>query len=572
MEKEEEKIEEEMEAKNLREEIKEEEKQNELKSDGEEKELKSEEEENELKSKEEKENEFKFEEKKENELKCEKEKEFELKSEDVDNELKSEEEEIKIKSEELEIEIKYEEQKENELKLEQEEKKKETEIIKKEINLEPAEEEYEEEREKIEIVESEKDNFKCPQEKCDKCNEESIELNLCQKCNAKKGYYPLNVRDNYEPNEYLDCYNEITKPQGFYLDKQNEEYNLCHSNCEKCDFGGDGNENNCTSCKKNLIFKPDISNSTNCVIKCKYFYYFQGEQYRCTIKEYCPNDYKLEIKEKKKCIDKCENDNTYKIQYDGECYEEPPEGTIYDEVDKISKDIDINKCKSNEKKLRLSSSENITEYEVESKARLYAEEFDYTNEHVTVYKNEFYSIIIYKDSECLSELDLNVDEIDFGECYTKIKELKNIEGNLIFVIISKIVNNITIIIASFIFNPISKEKINYFEICNDETLTINRNLKEQIKNSDNFESIEDLAKQGIDIFDPNSDFYTDLCFHFKSPIDGKDIPVKDRIRLFFPNITLCEEGCNIKGVNLTTLKVMCECTLNNLINNNCFRK
>ena len=81
-----------------------------------------------------------------------------------------------------------------------------------------------------------------------------------------------------------------------------------------------------------------------------------------------------------------------------------------------------------------------------------------------------------------------------------------------------------------------------------------------------------MAKQGIDIFDPNSDFYTDLCFHFKSPIDGKDIPVKDRIRLFFPNITLCEEGCNIKGVNLTTLKVMCECTLNNLINNNCFRK
>ena len=87
----------------------------------------------------------------------------------------------------MENEVKSEEQKENELKLEQEEKKKETEIIKKEINLEPAEEEYEEEREKIEIVESEKDNFKCPQEKCDKCNEESIELNLCQKCNAKKG-------------------------------------------------------------------------------------------------------------------------------------------------------------------------------------------------------------------------------------------------------------------------------------------------------------------------------------------------------------------------------------------------
>ena len=97
-----------------------------------------------------------------------------------------------------------------------------------------------------------------------------------------------------------------------------------------------------------------------------------------------------------------------------------------------------------------------------------------------------------------------------------------------------------------------------------------KNLKEQIKNNENFESLEELAEQGINIFDMNSNFYTDLCFHFKSPIDGKDIPVKDRLKLFFPNITLCDEGCNIKGINLTTWKAICECTLNNLMNNNIF--
>ena len=48
---------------------------------------------------------------------------------------------------------------------------------------------------------------------------------------------------------------------------------------------------------------------------------------------------------------------------------------------------------------------------------------------------------------------------------------------------------------------------------------------------------EELTKQDINIFDTNSDFYTDLCFHFKSPIDGKDIPLKERLKLFFPNIT-----------------------------------
>ena len=81
-------------------------------------------------------------------------------------------------------------------------------------------------------------------------------------------------------------------------------------------------------------------------------------------------------------------------------------------------------------------------------------------------------------------------------------------------------------------------------------------------------NIEELAEQGINIFNPNDEFYTDLCFHFISPIDGRDIPVKDRIKLFFPNITLCDEGCNIKGINLTNWKAICECTLNNLMHNN----
>ena len=33
-------------------------------------------------------------------------------------------------------------------------------------------------------------------------------------------------------------------------------------------------------------------------------------------------------------------------------------------------------------------------------------------------------------------------------------------------------------------------------------------------------------------------------------------------------MTLCEDGCQIKGVNLTTFKAMCECSLNNIMDNN----
>ena len=508
----------------------------------------------------------------------------------IEEEIEEEEEEIinDVTEEEKEI-IKYikkEEKEENKIEEEksiiEEEKKKEDEekLVIEEGKEKEIEKEYYIEEEKIlenkeevetkskseeeekidespkeEEKEEEKELFICNLEKCSDCTEESIKLNLCTKCNTIKEYYPLNIGESSSSQKFINCYNSTTKPENFYLDKENKEYKLCYSDCKTCNYSGDGNENNCTSCKNGQRLKPDIINSTNCVTQCDYFYYYQNDKYKCTENEICPENYELLIKEKRKCIDKCENDNTYIIQYDGECYKETPEGTIYDSTNKISKDIDINKCKLTEKALRLITNENITENEIKQKAKLYAKEFDYTNNHITLYKNDLYNITLYKNGECLSELNLNIDEIDFGECYTKIKETFNITTNLIIVIISKKINGISLTIDKFIFDPKTGEKINYLEICQNKTVvTVKRNLKEQMKNTENINSLEKLTEQGINIFDQNSDFYTDICFHFKSPIDGKDIPLKDRLKLFFPNITLCNEGCFIKGVNLTTWK------------------
>ena len=150
--------------------------------------------------------------------------------------------------------------------------------------------EEEKEKEFEELKEKEKEVFFCILEKCRECTEESLVLNLCIKCNIEKGYYPLNTGKNL-PENFINCYNESTKPEGFYLDKENSEYKLCYSECKTCNFGGDGNQNNCTSCKNNQILKPDIVNSTNCVPKCDYFYYYKGKQYKCNNSENCPDNY-----------------------------------------------------------------------------------------------------------------------------------------------------------------------------------------------------------------------------------------------------------------------------------------
>ena len=51
-------------------------------------------------------------------------------------------------------------------------------------------------------------------------------------------------------------------------------------------------------------------------------------------------------------------------------------------------------------------------------------------------------------------------------------------------------------------------------------------------------------------------FYNDICFKYNSK---KDIALKDRILEYFPNITLCEEGCYLIGINITTITAICEC-------------
>ena len=402
--------------------------------------------------------------------------------------------------------------------------------------------------------------------KCKTSNVESAIYNLCLSCNIEKGYFPPEVPINYFPNNFIDCYNNDTKPINFYFNSTDNKYKICFETCLTCEKGGDEYENNCLSCDINHIKRPETPNTTNCVPQCLYAYYYTSYgQYKCTDDNNCPENAKFYIKNLKKCTNNCKNENIYKYQYDGQCLENCPTNTLPN--NNICKDVNFISCSKSESEIDLK--EFLTTGGVDFNAKNYAEEFGYTTKHISLFYNNLYSILLYKDSSCVSELNINMPKIDFGNCYSKIQKNLSPPTNdkIIISIIEKLNGNKKSSISYSFYHPETGEKINSESICKDEEVIIKESVLSQLNNSKvDINSIFYLAGQEINIFNISDDFYTDLCYHFESP-NGKDVPLKDRILAFFPNITLCDEGCENTGVNLTSMESICQCKFSDIMSN-----
>ena len=397
--------------------------------------------------------------------------------------------------------------------------------------------------------------------KCKICSQESMNKKLCIQCNEEKNYYYLNIYPYKEREEFIDCINITQKPSMYYFNTKNSDYEPCYTTCATCEYGGNSEENNCTSCDGiNYIKNPDEYNSTNCVVKCQYFYYIERNIYLCTEIPSCPDEHQYLIKDKSKCINNCKDDQEYKYRYNGICFMECPNNT-FDDNDFICKENGTNKCYLTENDF-FTTNEIITFNDVVEKlVPKYAYEFNYTNSHVSLYKKGNHTVTIYINSKCISQLELGLPGIDFGSCYEKVKSKYNlINRELIIAIIDvKDSKNKRKIVKYGMFSPLTGEYANSDEICQGKISFIDSIKDKLIKAKVNFEKLEELLNQGIDVFNMSSPFYNDVCFKYNSK---KDIALKDRMLEFFPNISLCEEGCELTGLNMTTITAICDCFLN----------
>ena len=402
------------------------------------------------------------------------------------------------------------------------------------------------------------------EEKCWTCNEESNKLGLCLTCNENAGYKKVNYTIVY--SQFLNCIKpDNPKFINYYYNETLDVYRPCYKTCKRCSKGGDPSAHHCLECANGYMFRPYNNPYNNCVVYSEYYYFISSyNQFKSLDIFQCPEEAKYYIKEKKSCLDDCKKDNLYKYLYNGNCIKQCPSGTHEENYICV---LNEDKCILGQNDIQLSSKDNL---EVIGTLVTYISEFNYTDKYISSYLNKDYNIIIYKEQNCISELSLEFPEVNFQSCYTKVQQAYNINEKLIIVIVAKKGGKTPSTFYSF-YHPLSGSKLDAENICKEETIVVKESLTSILnKNDTYYETQTSLTSQGINIFDINDPFYTDICYDFDNPMK-KDIPLNDRIKTIFPNVSLCDPGCQYKGINLEDMTSTCDCKFNDIANNNAIK-
>ena len=112
-----------------------------------------------------------------------------------------------------------------------------------------------------------KDGYKEVGGKCEKDEPESLCPDYCECIENSQKCYKCKY-DKYLINDTNNCTDGCS--EGFYEPEDNE-FKLCfkcHKNCKACHKGEDGDNQNCDSCRDNLLLLNSSNSPKNCVEKC----------------------------------------------------------------------------------------------------------------------------------------------------------------------------------------------------------------------------------------------------------------------------------------------------------------
>ena len=402
----------------------------------------------------------------------------------------------------------------------------------------------------------------CRNKKCLTCNDESDNIGLCLSCDETK-YKKVNYTNTF--SKFINCIEEKNLQTEYYYDASTEQYKPCHKFCNKCSGPGNDSHHNCIECKEQYMLRPGDNPYNNCVVYSEYYYISAYNEYKPLDKPQCPEVAKYTIKNEQNkisCIYDCKVDKTYQYLYNGNCLRDCPIGTTNENF--ICKETDPNKIYIAEKNIYLNPNNTIEDIGI--LAQVYAEEFGKANNHISLFKDEHYTVTLYTNPSIIGKSNIQSTNINFGDCYEEVKKAYNITDNLIIAIGDKIGKNKPSTFYLF-YHPISGKKLDTNDICQNKNIVMKENILSLLdEKSEKYELQKALTEQGINIFDINDPYYKDICYDFENPKD-RDMALKDRIKETYVNVTLCNDGCVNTGIDVKNNAATCDCKFNEITNN-----
>ena len=401
---------------------------------------------------------------------------------------------------------------------------------------------------------------------CASCR--SVNRTDCLSC--RQGYYPLN--DVNLPTDF-PCYNESTKPFLTYLNPKKQKYEDC--NIPGSIFGI--NSNTCVNCKD--INKYKLEDKSECIdtipdagyeltdenynyyTKCKSDYYYITDtfSYKCAPSNNCEDiissDRKVKENQLKECVKNCLPDKSISFceyctekslfLYNNQCLEYCPVGYLENATTHTCDNNVINEI---EKCLGENCKESVIKLLENNIA-------NYNDTKIVIHGYDF-TAQIYSTS---SKEDIaNTSIISLGECEMVLRKELEIPQNekLLVSQIDIYSEDVTPKVKYKVYRENGKEVD--LSLCNKIPIEISFPINPSSNIS--IDKAKSISELGYDIYNTENDFYNDICASYSE--NGYDISLSGRREMIYQNVSFCDNGCQYKGINYDTMKVICQCQTN----------
>ena len=165
--------------------------------------------------------------------------------------------------------------------------------------------------------------------------------------------------------------------------------------------------------------------------------------------------------------------------------------------------------------------------------------------------------------EKLMEKYPNFTFVDLGECKDKIIEANNLPPNIKLYIIGidtpNLYGNSSINVFNFEIYLKNGTQIDDLKPCDRIQILLSSKIND-LEIIRFYKAIKFNEDRNYDIYNRTDPFYIDRC----SPVsdEGNDIILSDRLKYYYPNVSICNDGCVYQNVDFYRQRFVCNCNAN----------